>query len=185
MHSPRTLYWTSKLVGMPLKPSATSSHDLLFGTTQVRYPRPPQTKSSTKAQAYFSLSFINSNLAIEPPLVYRVLAALFRGLDDYTSDQRGDVGSWIRVACLKGSTSVIISILDEPNPGKWLNVVTFHGLVGKVLKLSAERIDGVRKAAGECLRLLVEEKPERLSVEGGSATWEIPGVAMMRELFVE
>lgn len=53
------------------------------------------------------------------------------------------------------------------------------------MKLSAERIDGVRKAAGEGLRLLVEEKPGRSSSDGGAATWEIPGVAMMRELFVE
>lgn len=114
---------------------------------------------------------------IEPPLLYRIFAALFRGLDDYTSDQRGDVGSWIRVACLRGASSLVVSILDETDSARWLNVVTYHGIIGKVLKLGAERIDGVRKAAGECLRRLVEAERDGI--------WAIPGVELMRGFFVE
>lgn len=75
--------------------------------------------------------------------------------------------------------------MDEPNPGKWLNVVTFHGLLGKVLKLGVERIDGVRKVAGECLRLLVMEKPARMKEEGGADVWEVPGMGELRRLFEE
>ena len=59
---------------------------------------------------------------------------------------------------------------------------TFHGVVGKVLKLGTERIDGVRKVAGECLGVLVKEGAEG---ERGRGVWEIPGVREMRALFEE
>lgn len=117
-------------------------------------------------------------VAFDPPLFIRIFAALSRGLDDYTTDQRGDVGSWVRMAVIRGSTSLVRSILAEPEPQKWLNVQTYHGILSKVVKLAAERIDGVRKVAGEALGRLVAEKSA-----GGQ--WELPGRLLLEALFEE
>lgn len=107
----------------------------------------------------------------------RTVAALLRGLDDYTSDQRGDVGSWIRLVCLRGSADLLASILSSAEPEHWLSVDQYRDVLGKMLKLAAERIDGVRRGAGEALRRMV------LIEVGGEKEWPLPGAADLRALF--
>lgn len=105
--------------------------------------------------------------------------ALSKGLDDYTSDQRGDVGSWIRIACLQGASTVVASILRQPQPEKWLTVDQYRGVLGKVLKLAAERIDGVRRAAGDALReIIILDGPQ-------GKEWQLPGASELSSLVAE
>jgi hypothetical protein len=133
---------------------------------------------------------------VTPPTLHRIFASLPHGLDDYTSDQRGDVGSFIRIASIRGSVALVSSILASPRPEEWMTREEFRAVLGKLVKLGAERIDGVRKVAGEGLKLLVigEEGREGVGGEkkktaGGAAEkedmWEIPGRETMRAFFEE
>lgn len=69
-----------------------------------------------------------------------VWAALTRCLDDYTTDQRGDVGSWVRLAALRG-------LRELSQRGKVPSEVVFHAAVAAVGKQTMERIDHLRAEA--------------------------------------
>ena len=113
----------------------------------------------------------------------RVIAALLKGLDDYTSDQRGDVGSWIRLACLRGCAELVRSILAEPQPGTWLTVDEYRDVLGKMLKLAVERIDGVRRGAGEALEKIVLLDAATVNADGPAKGFSLPGAAVLHGLF--
>lgn len=110
--------------------------------------------------------------------------AMLDGLTDYTSDERGDVGSWVRIACIKGLTvfSEILlpaaSNLDSLTD--YLPSVKYHDTIGGILKQGVERLDNVRQLAGECfMRLLVLPLPAIPGVE----QWAIHGHELMKSLF--
>src|SRR5271169_5677663 len=75
----------------------------------------------------------------------RIWSVLTNCLDDYTVDSRGDVGSWIRIATCESLPSIYGQISIE-NP-----CLT----IGKVLRLSVERMDRVRIVAGHTLLTLI------------------------------
>ena len=111
--------------------------------------------------------------------------ALLAGLEDYTTDERGDVGSWIRVACVKGLASMTETLLTHasaiPNFAQYLPPSTYHELVGGILKQGVERLDNVRQQAGEqIVRLLKLPLPQ---VSGADA-WQIHRGPLMQELFL-
>lgn len=108
--------------------------------------------------------------------VARIFEALFKGLDDYTADQRGDVGSWIRMACVRGVSSLLLSLLDSSTTAEWIDQAVYHRAVGRILKLAAERLDVVRKVAGEALKPIVmrnEARPE----------WQLPASSELRRFY--
>ncbi|KAJ7250897.1 armadillo-type protein [Mycena haematopus] len=84
-----------------------------------------------------------------------LLDALLKGLEDYTLDERGDVGSWVRIACLRGLTAVCEIVI--PSAGtvlaatfdQYFPAPKYHGIVQGVLKQGVERLDNVRQEAGE------------------------------------
>ena len=83
------------------------------------------------------------------------------GLDDYTTNARGDVGSLVRIAALKVAGSVINSIdqrpettnsKSEPELGsaefeKASQVEIINRLYSKTLRLAAEKMDKARVEA--------------------------------------
>lgn len=80
------------------------------------------------------------------------------GLDDYTTDGRGDIGSLVRVEALKAARRAFRSIpwdeIRDENDGSrpWFRQLdTFSALYGKVLRLSAEKLDRVRIEAQQTL----------------------------------
>ncbi|BGP03558.1 hypothetical protein RTG_03167 [Rhodotorula toruloides ATCC 204091] len=75
-----------------------------------------------------------------------VLSALQLGFTDYTSDQRGDVGSWVRISTLNAWASLIPSFYPSR-----LDRQMADQLVSKMVKLCLERLDNVREAAGTAL----------------------------------
>lgn len=75
-----------------------------------------------------------------------LLAALVHGLDDYTTDQRGDVGSWVRAQCMQSLRTALLALHAkqvEPENLACIAQALSAGL--------AERIDSVRSTA--CLVL--------------------------------
>lgn len=86
-----------------------------------------------------------------------VFTAMLGGLDDYTSDARGDVGSWIRSACLTGMRRLIIFFaMNSAQPmTHWLDQDLLDAICAGYCKQMAERIDSVRTlAAIECMRII-------------------------------
>ena len=105
--------------------------------------------------------------------------SLLKGLEDYTIDERGDVGSWIRIACVKGITDISVMLLtNAPRVVETLPAHLFHAGVAGILKQGVERLDNVRQQAGEQVLRLLALSP---SAPQG---WNLHGEQLMRELFV-
>ncbi|THH31462.1 hypothetical protein EUX98_g2715 [Antrodiella citrinella] len=114
-----------------------------------------------------------------------MLNCLLAGLQDYTTDERGDVGSWIRMVCIKGLTDVAIVLLNNgahiPALPDYFPPSKFHDAIGGTLKQGVERLDNVRQHAGQqILRLLEFQVPDF----PGNGQWLIHGDALMRQLFL-
>ncbi|KAH7885271.1 tubulin folding cofactor D C terminal-domain-containing protein [Phlebopus sp. FC_14] len=111
--------------------------------------------------------------------------ALDSGLDDYTTDERGDVGSWIRVVCIRGLTSIIGDILRVSGElvefSSFLPAHRYHTIIGRILRQGVERLDNVRQIAGECL-LRILNFP--LPVTQHAEDWRVKGERLMRELYL-
>ena len=111
--------------------------------------------------------------------------ALLGGLDDYTIDERGDVGSWIRIVCIQGLTSTSELLFRDacsiPDFDSYLPPRKYHTAVAGILKQGVERLDNVRQQAGACfMKILTLSLP---SVNGGDR-WRLPGLTLLRELFL-
>jgi hypothetical protein len=73
---------------------------------------------------------------------------------DYSTDQRGDVGSWVRTATMELINYLLprISELDAvDNSIIYLNMSSTSNIIAALLKQSVERIDKVRASAGKVL----------------------------------
>lgn len=113
-----------------------------------------------------------------------LLDAMLHGLEDYTIDERGDVGSWIRIVCLRGLTAFCEILLPHASTllgfVEYFPAAKYHGVVGGVLKQGVERLDNVRQDAGECLHILLQlAAPD---VRNGHE-WAPKRLPLLRELF--
>ncbi|KAJ3566930.1 hypothetical protein NP233_g6689 [Leucocoprinus birnbaumii] len=122
---------------------------------------------------------------LSPALVQTIFGALLSGLDDYTIDERGDVGSWIRVASVQGLTSCIedlFSVADSvDNFDEYLPLSMYQQAAAGILKQGVERLDNVRQESGTCISRLLKLTPAR----SGELTWSLPGLSVLEELFLE
>jgi len=90
-----------------------------------------------------------------------VFKAMLNGLEDYTTDARGDVGSWIRVACLTGMRKLLDFFVRRSKKefSHWLDQELFDSICAGYCKQMVERIDLVRgQAALECLSIATSFK---------------------------
>lgn len=125
------------------------------------------------------------SLDLSAEVVRALFDALDSGLDDYTTDERGDVGSWIRIACIQGLASIIVDLFrvsaSLPHFSDFLPAQRYHHVVGRILRQGVERLDNVRQIAGESfIRILCLSPP---SVDD-SENWRVRGETLMRELFL-
>jgi len=92
--------------------------------------------------------------------VTRMYDALISGLEDYTTDERGDVGSWVRIASIQGLTSVSVTFLtlakSETTYIEYIPANLYHKAVAGILKQGVGRLDNVRQQAGESILCLLE-----------------------------
>jgi hypothetical protein len=72
-----------------------------------------------------------------------IFNAHLEGLADYSTDQRGDVGSWIRTAAVQG--------LAELCTARPITQELLHRAVNGMLKQGVEKLDNVREVAGQAL----------------------------------
>ena len=72
------------------------------------------------------------------------IETLLRGLKDHTTDQRGDIGSLVRLEAIRGVAVVIKRGIHFP-------LSDLNRLISKVSGLAVERLDKVRLQASNCL----------------------------------
>ncbi|KAI9465506.1 TBCD protein [Lactarius psammicola] len=112
-----------------------------------------------------SIQIILTSLAPHPPRslapdqVTRMYNALILGLDDYTTDERGDVGSRVRIASIQGLASVSSTLLtlvkSDTAYFEFIPADLYQEAIAGILKQGVERLDSVRQQAGESIiRLL-------------------------------
>jgi hypothetical protein len=111
--------------------------------------------------------------------------ALISGLEDYTVDERGDVGSWVRIASIQGLTSVSVALLtlaktDTTYIG-YIPPSLYQKVIAGILKQGVGRLDNVRQQAGESVqRLLRCPLP---SVDDANP-WEFHGKNLFKALLL-
>ncbi|TPX62107.1 hypothetical protein PhCBS80983_g00682 [Powellomyces hirtus] len=167
------------LMGFVLSTNATAIIKGLTAAVAV-HPDKALNDAESRRNAVQSLSMVCTHLdsqlpmAISPDMFETIREALFNGLQDYSTDSRGDVGSWVRQACMRAFQSIVMLLtnpaLDEvrtaylPEQAK----VTF---IGELCKQSVEKIDRMREVAGQTLLFLLWEVPG----------FEFEGMALLRE----
>ncbi|THH16982.1 hypothetical protein EW146_g3747 [Bondarzewia mesenterica] len=134
------------------------------------------------------LTTIVAHLAthLEPESTRSLFHALINGLGDYTIDERGDVGSWVRIACIQGLTSFSMTMLSHANAitdfAEYFPPDIYHAAVAGILKQGVERLDNVRAQAGEHILLLLQHPLPSIT---GSEAWRLQGEGLLEELFLD
>lgn len=118
-----------------------------------------------------------------------VMMSLFKALDDYSVDKRGDVGSWVRLAAIDGlercaqilcerdhhfcSGIKIDDILNNSHKTSLFDSELATRLVAGIAKQAVEKLDKVREAAANALQrilyrreILIPSIPFREKLEG-------------------
>ncbi|PPQ80979.1 hypothetical protein CVT25_015132 [Psilocybe cyanescens] len=113
-----------------------------------------------------------------------LLDAMLAGLDDYTLDERGDVGSWVRIACIQGLTTISELLFGVggsiPDFESYFSPQKYHAVATGLLKQGVERLDNVRQTAGVCVVRLLNAP---LPLVDGSERWRLPALDLLNELF--
>lgn len=100
-------------------------------------------------------------VALTEKQVGHVYTALFRGLEDYNMERRGDVGSMSRIVAMHGlETMAKLTTRDQRTSERYFSKGICIKIIGGLLKQLAEKLDAVRSEAGSCLiRLLSQSDP--------------------------
>lgn len=97
-----------------------------------------------------------------------VIEPLLRAMDDYSTDNRGDVGSWVREAAMVGTVDVLC-MLGAAGAAR-LPAAAAHRALLALLRQSVERIARAREVAGaQLLRLAPLAAAAAAGGDGGTA----------------
>lgn len=117
--------------------------------------------------------------------VLSLFNALHDGLDDYSVDERGDVGSWIRIASVNALGSIIETLITRAkhieNFEEYLPPLKYHDSIRGILKQGVERLDNVRQESGRTFLKLLSLPPPDVN---DSDQWTIEKLTFMQGLFL-
>jgi hypothetical protein len=111
-------------------------------------------------------------------LVFQVLDAFYLALNDYKTDRRGDVGSWCRMAAIDGIVEVLLLSGDNAKLAGRLSHGHATRLVAAILKQLGEKLDVVRKCAGDGLARILMHEPHITGIDLRSELQNALGVAV-------
>ena len=83
-----------------------------------------------------------------------MLESIIAGFDDYTNDQRGDVGSWVRLAAIASISNLFAAAFERLVEMDLLTQERLDRIVAALLKQGVERLDNVREASGVVLEMI-------------------------------
>ncbi|KAG0149301.1 hypothetical protein CROQUDRAFT_89389 [Cronartium quercuum f. sp. fusiforme G11] len=95
---------------------------------------------------------------VSPTKFLSVISVLINGLNDYTNDERGDVGSWVRSSSLK-SLAVLVefcTLLPNRVP-QYLPKKETRRILAGILKQTVESIDSLRELAWSSASTIVSK----------------------------
>ena len=95
----------------------------------------------------FLLDFLAIELLIAKAPDAVTIEALLRCLKDHTTDQRGDVGSLVRLDAIRGVAAIIKRGIRFP-------LSDLKRLISRLCGLAVEKLDKVRLQASRCLNEL-------------------------------
>ncbi|KAI8979034.1 armadillo-type protein [Pilobolus umbonatus] len=138
-------------------------HDVLVQLCKAtQYQTDPQANDAkAKENAVLGLTNILKNLgahlksAITHDEFILITNTLQSCIADYSTDERGDVGSWVRIAAMNLLDHLLptvskldkVYVTDQP----YLDRETTTAFIGAIIKQSVERIDRLRSCAGNVL----------------------------------
>ena len=119
------------------------------------------------------------------PPVQEVFTTLLKCFEDYTVDERGDVGSWIRIAAIRALTEITVALFSTAKSGTtaddfqietFLPPSTFVDIISGTLKQGVERLDTVRQEAGTHIAALLKSFAElEVSNKDLAPRYRLPG----------
>lgn len=84
----------------------------------------------------------------------KIFECLLKALEEYTTDNRGDVGAWVREASMH-----VLHYLMVNCPSDRLNQELVHEVLSGLTKQSVEKIDRIRAVAGKLFHNLIHHQP--------------------------
>ncbi|XP_068669774.1 tubulin-folding cofactor D-like [Aristolochia californica] len=128
-----------------------------------------------------------------------VMPTLLKALDDYSVDNRGDVGSWVREVAMDGLERCTYILCNEESlrletDGTFalFDETLVTNVIGGILKQAVEKIDKLRDMAGKILQRLLynpkyfvpfiieEEKLEVMVPNDANLEWGVPSFSYPR-----
>eukprot|EP01063_Lacrimia_lanifica_P017782 TRINITY_DN24785_c0_g1_i1.p1 TRINITY_DN24785_c0_g1~~TRINITY_DN24785_c0_g1_i1.p1 ORF type:complete len:1230 (+),score=482.20 TRINITY_DN24785_c0_g1_i1:64-3753(+) len=172
-------------LGLGLMPHFVETHtDIIEGLAAVVpvEESPEERDAETRRNACTSLAAVACRM--EHEAAYQALDVLAAATQDYTIDNRGDVGSVVRIAAMEGLVSVYLALRSWGAAAKEDYV---YLVLTSLLRQATEKLDKVRCAAGGLLHALVtvhgvadhvsDARTKALLAEFGAATvqdWGAP-----------
>lgn len=126
-----------------------------------------------------------------------VMVSLFKALDDYSVDNRGDVGSWVREVAMEGlvrctfilckghSINPSSDTVENRQTQSFFDANLATSLVGGIIKQAVEKMDKLREAAAKVLQRILynetifvplipyREKLEEIIPKDANLTWGV------------
>ncbi|KAL6565863.1 hypothetical protein OROHE_004918 [Orobanche hederae] len=133
----------------------------------------------TEAEKFGGFFSREDGLALFDFIRNEVMSSLFKALDDYSTDNRGDVGSWVREASMDGleRCTYILCKRDSANQEKgivleleksdgssiertnpYFDASLANELVGGIVKQAVEKMDTIRESAARILQSILYNK---------------------------
>lgn len=105
-------------------------------------------KESVKAfaNAILSIGFndIQEMVLLDGKALDKIFGCLFLALNEYTIDNRGDIGAWVREAAMNALFKLTVTI-----PQEFLDEQKVHAVISGLLQQAVEKIDRTRALAGK------------------------------------
>ena len=94
---------------------------------------------------------VNDGDDVDHSIVRTVMNAVHRGLNDYTIDERGDIGSLVRLQAISCASTILATtaFTTSPQPRRVLHA--------DIYRLSLEKLDRVRLEAARCRHQYLED----------------------------
>jgi hypothetical protein len=100
---------------------------------------------------------------LEQGHVETILTSFLKCLTDYSTDNRGDVGSWVREAGMQALEQVVPLVVTRdsfhPNQTPWLSPRLVKQIMDELIQQLCEKIDRIRTQAGASLLALLRLQP--------------------------
>ncbi|CAJ1420847.1 unnamed protein product [Effrenium voratum] len=109
-----------------------------------------QEDPNTRQYAVLALGTLCVDTELTDPEVALLLKALQGAMQDYATDRRGDVGSWVREVAME----VAVALLQQQKVGAPPRLGSSTDLLAQLLRQAVEKIDRLRERAFGLLRLL-------------------------------